>query len=186
MRRIISVTSLSAGIILLVFLLPAFPATSKQPVFTVFGQGLAPQRSLFIQVGSPTPTITAILTPTSTITPTLTSTVTSSQPAYPGITLTSPDVIQPTVVTGSETPTPENISPTEVQVSGTVSPTATLIPFPTVSMAFPTGIPSVTVTPGNSQENNSGAESLRLWLIIGLLFMWSVIIAWFWLAQRRV
>jgi hypothetical protein len=181
MRRIISVTCLSAGLILLVFLL----ASTKQPTLAALGQGFAPDRFSLIQVVSPTPTQTGTLTPTFTVTPTLTSTVTPGLPAYPGITPTSPSVVQPTVITGSETPTSEISIATQVQVSGTVSPTVTLIPFPTVSMVFPTGIPSATIARDNPQENGAGTGSLRLWLVVGLLILWSAIIAWFWLVQRR-
>ena len=75
--------------------------------------------------------------------------------------------------------------PVKIQATGTLSPTVTLIPFPTVSMVFPTGTVSPTIVTNNAQDNAEGVESGRLWLIVGLLLLWSVIIAWFWLVQRR-
>jgi hypothetical protein len=185
MRWIISGSCLSAGLILFVFWLPGVSAPTPKPVLARFGQGYEPLGLSFLQVGSATPTQTATTTPTFTITPTLTSTSTSGLPAYPGITPSSTDVIQPTVLAGSDTPTSENAVPTEIQPMGTISPTATLIPFPTVSMVFPTNIASATIAPSNDQENAAGAGSGRLLLVVVLLLLWSVIIAWFWLVQRR-
>jgi hypothetical protein len=170
MPKLFATLSISTVIILLVLVVPVSSSIDRSA-------------QLFLQRESPTATQTntATQTPTQTITGTVTLTTT---PVISG-TLT-PSPINPVEFT----PTLELIAPTEptaipITVTATMSPTATLIPFPSVTMVFPTGGPEATVTPAATPQADDRSGAGRVLIITGLLVFWSALIAWFWYIQKR-
>jgi hypothetical protein len=70
-------------------------------------------------------------------------------------------------------------------MTATLSPTATLMPFPSVTLVFPSSQATVTTTPVAIAPQSDWTGVRRLFIITGLLVFWAALIAWFWYLNKR-
>jgi len=122
------------------------------------------------------------------VTPTPSVTQTPGSNAYPGITETPGYLLTPSSdsETGSPTAVASDVFLPEIQSSGTITSTPTLLPFPTVSLVFPSAL--VTATPESLVrlgEERPGDDN-RVWLVPVIIILWAGLITWFWVVQQRM
>jgi hypothetical protein len=134
---------------------------------------------------TPQPTNTSIpasgglLNPSPSVFPTPASTITNPYPAP------SNSITQPTGEPGS--------IPSNSQVAESGGPTATLVPFPTITVQFPVsdqpdqeGIGMQDDSAVVEQEQTSPSGLVRLWPIGVLVLIWGILITWFLITQRKI
>lgn len=153
----------------------ALPTTTPSPTQAA---GSAPQPTntgIPASGGSLNPTPSRFPTPASTI----------SNP-YP---VPSNSIIQQTSEPGS---TPGSI-PSNSQIAESGGPTATLIPFPTLTVEFPAtdqpdpqGISLQDENAVIEQEQTFPSGLVRLWPIGVLVLIWGILITWFLITQRKI
>ena len=150
-------------------------------------------------------------TPTLSVAASSTPTVTSVQPgtasSTPILNSTSTTIAQSTATSAApgSTPYPGPGTPTGVpdaseQVTGTAGVgtnheeiTATLIPFPTVTIQFPTLVPTTMDSAGQAfdalnidMEKSAVSSIIEFWPLGMLLLIWVIIGVWFLITRRHV
>jgi hypothetical protein len=185
MPKIIAVMSLFAGVMLAILFLSGMtlPKTHIASLDLDANKAAAPA---ILQVASASVTSTITATLTATVSPTLTGSVTPTLTLTPGFTPTATLTFQSTGLVPSGTLTVEGTLLPEIQPQGTLTPTATLIPFPTVSMVFPTQLPSATEIIGEGAGNQGIGTGGRILLVVGVLLFWGALIGWYWLIRHRL
>jgi hypothetical protein len=152
-----------------------------------------------------TPTPTQSVAPNST--PTATSDQSGTSSSTPTLNPTSTSIAQSTATSAApgSTPYPGPGTPTAVpdaseQVTGTAGVganpeeiTATLIPFPTVTIQFPTLVPTSMAGAGQAfdalnidVETSSVLSIIEFWPLGMLLLIWVIIGVWFLITRRHV
>jgi hypothetical protein len=165
------------------------PATpSITPTSTVTRTPTATSEG-FVASQTPTPTATRTSNPGSGIPPT--STTSATETTRPTIMATQP-YPGPGGSGGSTTPSVGGESSLTPQTTVDVSlqtATATLIPFPTITIIFPDSTSAAPIplpTLSNSSVESSSVSSLfRFWPFGLLIAAWLVLVAWFYLSHRH-
>ena len=173
----------------------AIPGSMTTPTLIASATGtatLTPTPSPTMTGGTSFPTNTRTPTPINIIqpSPTLTSTIRPSPSLSPNP--PSPTLIQANNL--STSPTPLNlgdslsITPQAGQNDLSTGPTATLIPFPTVTITYPQTTKSSAPLPAFSDNNDFlGLNSLLSLLPLGLVILiWIGLGVWFYFSQRHL
>ena len=153
----------------------ALPTATPSPTQAAGSTPQPTNTSIPASGGSSNPTPSRFPTPASTI----------SNP-YPG---PSNSNIQQT----SEPSSASGSIPSNNQITESDGPTATLIPFPTITVEFPVtdqpdqqGISMQDESAVIEQDQTSPSGLVRLWPIGVLVLIWGILITWFLITQRKI
>ena len=153
----------------------ALPTATPSPTQAAGSTPQPTNTSIPASGGSSNPTPSRFPTPASTI----------SNP-YP---VPSNSNIQQT----SEPSSASGSIPSNNQITESDGPTATLIPFPTITVQFPItdqpdqqGINFLDDSAVTEQEQTSPSGLVRLWPIGVLVLIWGILITWFLITQRKI